>query len=586
MASREVECGLRPARTFQLCEHVLWGSFNSGPPHETFDKFCKQMDLMGHTCHLSYVKEYLPIWCNVIILLSQESEVGVVCLDCTDCPASDQPPSPFFNFPDDFKYRETIYPDKTPVDHQGFSHPDMLYGALAVTTMYYAGSEEVRGVSRHLAEIFTIETWDSFNEGLRKHLIIDTPDPCYLAWVNLYPDSWRDSISALKQYSRVENIQESIRHCISSSSSSSFPPSTNFRTLLGAVVWIVGRCTSDKSSWFYLVPEVLDCFPTLLATEKTLAMASFHQRVKDSGHTCCTDHDTPLLDLYVSVMVLLKKSEVPKFPTGFAYWSKLECMACRTVRDSFSGCSSPTSSQGSSPESDERASNVPPSPQPAATNPPLINVPSQASVDSTLHANTMVISLESSSGGLSWPEWANSFTYQPIPPGDRGNPIPLAFVEAANELHLASAIQPLQSGEQNNQDHPMDLHEDLSFHWADLGFAVDDTSTATQLPIANNPIQTGSAEALGTISALLRDPRLSSAGRQGLLNDMLHEMIDVASSHDLFISVPTTDRLIIDNRGFSSEVIPAGSTSKPMNEDLPLTRSYQAIHDMPAAEIP
>ncbi|KDQ49617.1 hypothetical protein JAAARDRAFT_639064 [Jaapia argillacea MUCL 33604] len=531
VASREVECGLRPARTFQLFEHFLRGSFDSGPPHETFDKFCKQMDLMGHTCHLSYAKECLPIWCNVMILLSQKSEVGVVCLNRADCPARDQPASPFFNFPDDFKHQETVFPDKRPVDHQGFLHPDILYGALAVSLSL--DHRDIQDIPWRLAKIFTIETWDSCSEALRKHLTIEAPSPWYLAWVNSYPEEWRSDIYLLKKES-IGSLQESIRCCISTSSLSS--TSINHCTLLGAVVWIAldggfyWKKNTKLLGWFVMVSEIINCFPGLPAIKSTSAMVSLYQQIKESRVICSKSHNAPFFDLYVSVMALLNELEVSEFLKEGADNYKWKCVQCYAATFRWSQVtkdSSPTSSRGSSPESDQQASGVPNSLGPVTTDPPSINIPtsSQTAVDSTFYAPE--IRHESSAlGGLSLPQqWADP-VYSSVFLAGRGNSMALqTSIIATHEVYSMLPTPPFRSGDQEIQEHPMDLYEDPFSNWADL--AVDGTSATQFPPPTNNPIQAGSVDTVGTISALLTDPKLSLTELQALLNGTLRELVYV-----------------------------------------------------------
>ncbi|KDQ49275.1 hypothetical protein JAAARDRAFT_661588 [Jaapia argillacea MUCL 33604] len=253
-------------------------------------------------------------------------------------------------------------------------------------------------------------------------------------------------------------------------------------------------------------------------------MAFFYQQIKESGHTCCTDHDTPLLDLYVSVMVLLKKSEVPEFPEEFAHWSKSQCMECRTVRASSSGNSSPTRSRRSSPESDQHASSDQPSPQPIATNPPSSSavIPGQSILAPAIHATG--IETKPLFRGLSLLELADSLIYQSTILGGRENGTPQASIIIADEVESILPTPPLQFSEQEDDDHIMDLDrdEDQAFSVSlDLGITVDATCAAVQLPISNNPIRTGHAD---VISASLRDPKLSSVDLQALLNGTLREL--------------------------------------------------------------
>ncbi|KDQ49591.1 hypothetical protein JAAARDRAFT_212130 [Jaapia argillacea MUCL 33604] len=585
VASREVEYGVRPTRTFKLADwHIYHPWFRSDPPHETFDQFYKQMDLWGHTCHHG-MEDYLPRWYNVITLLSKKSQVGVLCLDRTDCPARDQPPSPLVNFPDDFKHQRAITSDKMLIDHQGLMHPDIIYGALLVNFDLWH-KESFQYIAQRLAEIFTVQTWASCNEDLKKHLTIEPPDLRYLPWINSYPRAWRCSISESLHYS-VGQIRESIGHLVSISTSTT-SQTTQSRTLLGAVNWVAieafgcRRNVDILHDWFDSIEEIVDCFPGLPAIETTSAMASLYRQVKESRATCSKSHNAPIFDLYVSVMALLNKSEVPESLKECADHWGWKCVQCHVSTNWCSEDSSPTSSRGSS--HDQQPVNAPPSLQPIAENPPSVVILSHDSVDSAFHAPE--IRHESSLGGLFLLEWADSIIYQPTCSGGRENGAPQASAVAADEVDSILPIPPLRSSEQEDHDHLTDLYEHPTFAaLPDLGLAVDGTSATTQLPVSSNPVQPESVNAVGTISALLRDPRLSFADRQALLNDVQRELIDVASSSNFFLSVPTADRLIIEHGRLSSETVPAGSSSEPMNEDPPLVGNDRAARNVPENKI-
>ncbi|KDQ49287.1 hypothetical protein JAAARDRAFT_42987 [Jaapia argillacea MUCL 33604] len=297
--------------------------------------------------------------------------------------------------------------------------------------------------------------------------------------------------------------------------------------------------------------------------------------MEESGHTCCTDHDTPLLDLYVSVMVLLKKSEVPEFPEGFARWPESECMKCRAM---------PTSSRGSSPKSNPQASNIPPSPQYIAADPPAAVIHSHSIFTPTIHATG--IGHDPLFGGLSLLEWADSVIYQSTLLRGRENGTPRASIIVADEAESILPIPPLRFSEQEDHDHLMALYEGPIFTASlDLGLTGEGTSATAQLPVSSIPMGPESVNAIGTISALLRDPRLSSTDCQALLDEMVREMINVASSKDLLISLPTVDRLTFGDVRLS-EIVPAGFSSEPMNEDPPPARNNHAVQrDVPVAEI-
>ncbi|KDQ49290.1 hypothetical protein JAAARDRAFT_82247 [Jaapia argillacea MUCL 33604] len=88
---------------------------------------------------------------------------------------------------------------------------------------------------------------------------------------------------------------------------------------------------------------------------------------------------------------------------------------------------------------------------------------------------------------------------------------PLASTVAADEVDLILSIPLLRSSKQEAHDHLMDLYEDPTFTGSpDLGLAIGGTSAATQPPIANVPIQVGSADGVRNISAFLTNTTASS----------------------------------------------------------------------------
>ncbi|KDQ49573.1 hypothetical protein JAAARDRAFT_200734 [Jaapia argillacea MUCL 33604] len=487
--------------------------------------------------------------------------------------------------PHDSKHQKAVTSDNMHVDGQDLAHPDILFGAL-VAHLSHIDDESISYISQRLADIFTIEMWDTCNKYLMKHLTPEPPNLGYLPWINSYPDWCRDDLHESLSYGYYGKLRESVT-CYLSTSTSSSSTGTNSRTLFGAVVWVVSE-TRDwvgdvyrLNYWFKMVSESVNCFPGLPEIKMTLTMALLYQQITESRVICSKSHDVPIFDLYVSVMAFLNELEVlESLEECVDYWG-WKCVLCHTESlgsSSNTKDSSLTSSREPSLESDPQASNVPPFTQPTAPNPPSPVAPSQSVINPTFYA-TGIRHESSAFGGLSLLVWAsNSVTYLSAPLGGRENVTLQASVNAVDEVY---SILPTQ----DDQNHPMDFSEDLSFPWTDLGLAIDGTSAATHLPVSNNLIIPGLGDAVGRISAVLRDPRLSFADRQALLNEVQQELIDVASLNNLFISVPTVGHLTLGNVRLS-EIVPTGFSFEPMNEDVPLAEKNQAIqHDVPPVEI-
>ncbi|KDQ49730.1 hypothetical protein JAAARDRAFT_212031, partial [Jaapia argillacea MUCL 33604] len=363
VADRQVREGRRPMRTFQLLHHIrfdqqpLTGVYP--PCQTTLSGFRWEMNRRHHKCHNYRLPgETLECWHAFMLWFYDKGELGVICLDRSKCSHIDYTPPSWFNFPDDFQHITQVVKGRIYLDSRDREHPDESSALLAILADKF--SDEYREHELVLAgfwvdrltELFTPDSWDTFNNQLSQHLraTVEPPSIQYLAWINLYPEKWRDRLVCPRTTQCWEKIRDMMTDKLPrpSPGTNSLSSSTNLHIHVGVVVWAVCKGYADEDfRWFKAILTVLGAFRGLQEVDETPMIANLLRCIVESGHTCHLSREKSLLVLYASVMIFVKKSEGFKF-SGIADPDDEE-VTCKSCKKRFGRNDTPAIYRGTSP---------------------------------------------------------------------------------------------------------------------------------------------------------------------------------------------------------------------------------------------